>query len=128
LIGRWQVISNNPTIICDSGHNKDALQYVVPQLKQICKNKLHFVLGFSNDKNLDAILPLFPKEASYYFTKAAIERGLDESKLKEKALEYGISGNSYSSVKEALMAAKENASADDVIYVGGSMFVIAEVL
>ena len=128
LIGRWQVISNNPTIICDSGHNKDALQYVVPQLKQICKNKLHFVLGFSNDKNLDAILPLFPKEASYYFTKAAIERGLDETKLKEKALEYGISGNSYSSVKEALMAAKENASADDVIYVGGSMFVIAEVL
>ena len=101
---------------------------MVPQLKKICKNKLHFVLGFSNDKNLDAILPLFPKEACYYFTKAAIERGLDETKLKEKALEYEISGNSYSSVKEALSAAKENASADDVIYVGGSMFVIAEVL
>ena len=128
LIGRWQVISNNPTIICDSGHNKDALQYVVPQLKQICKNRLHFVLGFSNDKNLDAILPLFPQNASYYFTKAAIERGLDEIKLREKALEFGLSGESFGSVKEAFWAAKESASVDDVIYVGGSMFVIAEVL
>lgn len=128
LSGRWQVLSRKPLIICDTGHNKEGLEYVTRQLGKTGGRKLHLVIGFVNDKDLTAVLPLFPKNATYYFTKASVERALDEGILRVKASEYGLQGNSYPDVKIALNAAKLNASAADVIFIGGSTFVVADCL
>lgn len=128
LSGRWQVLSHTPLTICDTGHNKEGLQYVLNQIKRIPKTGLHIVVGFVNDKDLSSILPLFPQDAVYYFTKASVPRALDENVLKTKAEEYGLHGNSYPEVKIAMEAAAKNASRTDVIFIGGSTFVVAEAL
>lgn len=128
LLGRWQVIQNNPTMICDIGHNEAGISYVVEQLEQLQYEKLHFVLGLVNDKDVNKILSLLPKNAIYYFTKASIPRALNEKELKCKAETYGLKGHSYSNVKEAVIAAKDNANANDVIFIGGSNFVVADAL
>lgn len=128
LMGRWQVLGRNPLIICDTGHNSDGITEVVKQIGVTPYNKLHFVFGTLNDKNLDIILPLLPKDAYYYFCKPDIPRGLDVSVLKSLASNYHLQGNSYSSVTKALIAAKENALSKDLIFVGGSTFVVAEVI
>jgi len=128
LLGRWQVLQNNPKIICDTGHNKEGLQYIFNRLQNEEFEKLHFVLGFVNDKDLDTILPMFPKNAVYYFCKPNIPRGLDASELKVKAAHYKLIGKTYASVNEALNTAKEEASKNHLIFVGGSTFVVAEVL
>lgn len=128
LSGRWQVLSRNPLIICDTGHNKEGLEYVTKQLRKAEGRKLHIVIGFVNDKDLAQVLPLFPKNASYYFAKASVTRALDENILRQKASAYGLHGSSYADVKTALDAAKKNSSADDVIFVGGSTFVVADCL
>jgi len=128
LLGRWQVLSENPVIVCDTAHNKEGLSVVLNQIQQESYEVLHVVMGFVKEKNIDRLLPLFPEEARYYFVKPNIPRGLDVSILREKALKYGLSGKSFNSVKEALDIAKENASRKDFIFIGGSTFLVAEVV
>ena len=128
LMGRWQVIGNNPLIVCDTGHNEDGIKMVVNQIKNTPYKTLHFVFGVVADKNQDAILQLLPKDAVWYFTRADIPRALNEKELAKKASEFGLKGNSYHSVTEAFNAAKINAGENDLIFVGGSTFVVAEIL
>lgn len=128
LQGRWQKLQEHPTAICDTAHNLDGLQIVLEQVLKQEFQKLHIVLGVVNDKDLDQILPLFPKEAEYYFCKPNISRGLDTEILSEKALQFELKGNVYDSVSEAYGAARKNANKEDFIFVGGSTFVVAEIL
>ena len=128
LQGRWQQLGENPKIICDTAHNFDGLQIVMNQIQKEDFETLHIVVGFVNDKDLEEILPLFPKSAIYYFCKPDIPRGLDVLILKEKASEHKLYGESFNSVSAAYQMAKQNATANDFIYIGGSTFVIAEVL
>jgi len=128
LLGRWQVLGENPKIICDTAHNKEGLQYTLTQLSEENYQQLHIVLGVVDDKNLDNILPLFPRNANYYFSKAQVPRALDTEILIKKALEYQLVGQCYSSVNKALSQAKIIANPSDLIYVGGSTFVVAEVV
>ena len=128
LQGRLQQLGENPTVICDTAHNAHGLKIVINQLKKEKYDQLHIVLGLVNDKNLTEILPLFPKNAIYYFCKPDISRGLDQLILKEKAAEFNLVGQTYISVSNAYQAAKENAKENDFIYVGGSTFVVAEIL
>ena len=128
LLGRWQEIGVSPKIICDTGHNKEGLRYVLRQIRQEKYDRLHVVLGVVSDKDLSAILPLFPKRAIYYYCKPAIPRGMEVQQLKKEATKYGLKGKAYPSVIEALKKAKSNAGAKDLIFVGGSTFVVAEIL
>ena len=128
LRGRWETLSKNPKIICDTGHNVDGISNVISQLKQIKFNKLHIVFGTVNDKKTNDILNLLPKDAKYYFCKAKIDRALDADKLKSIANEYKLIGESFESVEKALLNAKKNAKKEDLIFIGGSTFVVAEVI
>ncbi|RKF02823.1 dihydrofolate synthase/folylpolyglutamate synthase [Tenacibaculum lutimaris] len=128
LKGRWQVLQNNPKVICDTAHNKEGLFYTLKQLKKENYKQLHMVLGVVSDKNLSEILPMFPKNAMYYFCKPNIPRGLSADELKEQAKEFGLVGKVFCSVSQALEKSKENAAKEDVIYIGGSTFVVAEIL
>ena len=128
LLGRWQILGQNPLIICDTGHNEDGIKVVFNQIKQTPHKNLHVVFGAVNDKDLDSILNLLPKDAKYYFCKPNILRGLDENILKEIANKKEIKGDSYSSVKTALARAKKQAQLEDLIFIGGSTFVVAEVV
>ncbi len=126
--GRWEIIGNKPLIICDIAHNIDALSIVINDLKLINSNKIHFVLGFVNDKNLDSIVDLFPESSNYYFARPNIERGLDELELQELFNNNNRIGKSYPSVAQAFKSAIKQSNLDDVIYVGGSTFVVSEVI
>ena len=128
LLGRWQTLSEIPHIICDTGHNEDGVKQISKQLKNTKYKQLHFVFGTVNDKNLDGILPLLPKDAIYYFCKANIPRAMNATELKLQAENFQLKGNTFTSVKQALSKAKDNANAADLIFVGGSTFVVAEVL
>ena len=128
LQGRWQQLSEFPKVICDTAHNKNGLEIVLNQIKKEDFDSLHFVLGVVNDKDLEEILPLFPKEANYYFCKPNIPRGLDPQILKQKAAHFDLRGEVYISVSEAYQKAIENATKSDFIYIGGSTFVVAEIL
>ncbi|MEZ5105079.1 MAG: folylpolyglutamate synthase/dihydrofolate synthase family protein [Draconibacterium sp.] len=128
LLGRWQVIGNNPLIVCDTGHNEDGIKMVVQQIKNTPFKTLHFIFGTVGDKDPERILRLLPKNAVYYFTRANIPRAMDEKELAKKAAEEQLNGNAYSSVVEALNSAKANAEVNDLIFVGGSTFVVAEIL
>jgi dihydrofolate synthase/folylpolyglutamate synthase len=128
LYGRWQILSRDPLTVCDTGHNREGLKYVLDQLKRIPKSALHIILGFVNDKDLGSVLPLFPIDAMYYFTKANIPRALNETVLKSEAGKYGLSGQSFSDIKTALENARTNAKKSDLIFIGGSTFVVAEVI
>lgn len=128
FIGRWQILGSNPTIICDSAHNEAGIELSMSQLLHTPHEALHIVMGVVKDKDLSKMLPYFPEEATYYFAKADIPRGLDTKILKEKARDYGLLGENYASVVEALEAAKSSAKKEDLIYVGGSIFVVAEVI
>lgn len=128
FMGRWQVLQHNPKIICDTAHNKHGLEIVIEQLSKEKYTNLHIVLGAVNDKDLDAVLPLFPKNAVYYFCKPNVPRGLEASVLEEKAKEFSLYGKSYASVAEAFQMAKQQALPNDLIFVGGSTFVVAEVV
>lgn len=128
LRGRWDVLQEKPKVICDTAHNKEGLTYVMEQLKKESYNRLHIVLGVVSDKELDAILPLFPKEATYYFSKPDIPRGLSSEILKKVSEKYNLIGEEYSSVLKAYNESLKSSSDDDLIYVGGSTFVVAEVL
>jgi dihydrofolate synthase/folylpolyglutamate synthase len=126
--GRWEVIDHSPTIICDSAHNAEGMQTVIAGIKKFNYKKLHIVIGMVNDKSHYDILSLFPQKAKYYFAKANIPRGLPASELKNIAEKYHLKGKAYTSVRRAFSAAKKSASKEDLIFVGGSIFVVAEVL
>lgn len=128
LQGRWQILGFNPTIVCDTAHNLDGITLVVNQLNQIPHKNLHIVVGVVDDKNIEGILEILPKNAKYYFTKANIPRALDQNRLKEKANKFDLIGTTYERVQEAFVSAKENAGVNDLIFIGGSTFVVAEVI
>lgn len=128
LRGRWEILGENPLIIADTAHNSHGLRPVMDQLLALDFEKLHIVLGVVNDKDLSEILPLMPKSAKYYFAKPNIPRGLPGGELSEKAGNYGLSGNVFHSIAEAYRNAIHNAGEKDVIYAGGSTFVVAEIL
>ncbi len=126
--GRWQVLQNAPKVICDAAHNKEGLTLVMKQLKNEVFENLHIVLGMVNDKDLNSLINIFPKKATYYFCKPNILRGLNAHVLKTHFVEKGFEGTAYKTVKNGLDTAKENAGKEDLIYVGGSTFVVAEII
>ena len=128
LLGRWQVLQLQPKVIADTAHNKEGLTYTMNQLKSEPHDKLHLVLGFVNDKNLDTIIDLFPNKAHYYLCKPNVQRGLEVNILKDFFVNKNYKVDVYNSVVEAFETAKQNASTNDLIYVGGSTFVVAEII
>jgi dihydrofolate synthase/folylpolyglutamate synthase len=128
LLGRWQILGQNPLIICDIGHNEDGIKVIFKQIEQTPHKSLHIVFGIVNDKHLDSILNLLPKNARYYFCKPNILRGLDENILQTLASKKEMKGNAYRSIKAALLAAKKQAKPNDLIFIGGSAFIVAEVI
>lgn len=128
LMGRWQTLSNSPRIICDTGHNEDGIQEVIGMLNNESYAQLHVVIGMVNDKDVDKVLQLFPKNATYYFTQAAIPRAMPVNDLFDKAKKHDLKGTAHTKVSEALEAAKSAAGNSDLIFVGGSTFVVAEVV
>lgn len=128
LLGRWQIIGYNPLIVCDTGHNPAGIKLVVEQIHQTAWKKLHMVIGMVNDKDQSGVLSLLPTEAQYYFTRASIPRAAEPEDLAAKGEQFGLMGNCYPTVRQALSAARENAETSDLIFVGGSTFVVAEIL
>ena len=128
LAGRWQILNKNPLTLADTGHNRDGLLAIRQQLQETDYRHLHFVLGMVSDKDHEEVLALLPKKATYYFCKADIPRGLDAEILKEMAFKAGLNGNSYPSVMHAYNSARNNAAPGDLVFVGGSTFVVAEVI
>lgn len=128
LLGRWQILNESPKVVCDTGHNREGLTYVMSQLQKENFSKLHIVFGVVNDKDLSSIVDLLPKKAAYYFCKPDIPRGKDAVELKRELKAYELKGASYSSVSEAYKTALNEASKNDFIFVGGSTFVVAEII
>lgn len=128
LKGRWQVLQHHPTMVCDTAHNSEGLKEVMEQLKKECYTNLHMVFGVVNDKDLNSIFAVLPKQATYYFCKPDVPRGLDEKELKTLFLAKGFKGEAYDSVNEACNSALKSALSSDFIYVGGSTFVVAEIM
>jgi dihydrofolate synthase/folylpolyglutamate synthase len=128
LLGRWQILNASPLVIADVAHNEDGIRVVLEQLQQTPHEQLHFVLGVVGDKDVSRVLRLLPKEAIYYFCKADIPRGLDANVLKQHASKLELKGEAYTSVKQAYDAACTAAKNDDLVFVGGSVFTVAEVI
>ncbi|ADV43873.1 folylpolyglutamate synthase/dihydrofolate synthase family protein [Bacteroides helcogenes] len=128
LMGRWQKLQDAPTLICDTGHNVGGITYIVKQLKQQTYRRLHIVIGMVNDKDIRGVLALLPQEATYYFTKASVKRALPESELKELASTAGLQGSCYPDVPSAVRAAQKKSLPEDFIFVGGSNFIVADLL
>ncbi|MFY7936048.1 MAG: bifunctional folylpolyglutamate synthase/dihydrofolate synthase [Flavobacterium sp.] len=128
LLGRWQQLNDSPKVICDTAHNSHGLKIVLNQIQNEKFDELHIVLGVVNDKDLNDILPLFPKKAKYYFCKPNISRGLNAKILEENAKKHSLKGKVYNSVSNAYANAIKNSNTNDFIYIGGSTFVVAEVL
>ena len=126
--GRYQQLGLNPKIIADTGHNEAALAYLIPQLLSEDFNQLHIVFGMANDKDIHSILMLLPKSAHYYFCKPNVPRGMSAQELERKAAKVGLQGETFESVNLALQEAKNKASNNDLIFVGGSTFVVAEII
>ena len=126
--GRWEQLKNEPLTICDTGHNKDGISNIIRQIKKINYKKLHFVFGSVNDKDLDEILRILPKNATYYFCHAQINRALNSNILKRQALNHKLRGDCFTTVSKAYKAALKSAEKEDLIFIGGSTFVVAEVL
>ncbi len=128
LQGRWQVLQSKPLAICDIGHNRDGISELLKLIDQTPHQHLHFVLGMVADKNVEPVLELLPPSATYYFCKADIPRGMDVQELREKAGKFKLRGETFQSVKEAYNSALKHAKKDDLVFVAGSTFVVAEVL
>jgi dihydrofolate synthase/folylpolyglutamate synthase len=128
LHGRWEVLNHHPLTICDTGHNPEGITEVLKNIEDVPYHHLHFVIGVVNDKDISKILAMLPKDATYYFCKPDIPRGLEAESLKQKAESFGLYGDTYPSVKSALQKAQQNADDDDLIFVGGSTFVVAEIV
>ncbi|MFO7744787.1 MAG: folylpolyglutamate synthase/dihydrofolate synthase family protein [Psychroflexus sp.] len=128
LRGRWEILADEPKLIADTAHNKEGLALVLKQVLEEKYENLHIVLGFVNDKDLDGILPLFPKSANYYFSKPNVPRGMEATDLYYKAKDFSLYGKAFTTVGNALKAAQREAKQKDLIYVGGSTFTVAEIL
>jgi dihydrofolate synthase/folylpolyglutamate synthase len=128
LHGRWEVLNIQPLTICDTGHNPDGIQEVIKNIAAVDYHHLHFVIGMVNDKDITKVLTMLPNDATYYFCKPDIPRGLDAESLKLKAESFGLHGGAYPSVKQALQSAQQNAGNNDLVFVGGSTFVVAEAI
>lgn len=128
LMGRWQKLQDAPTLICDTGHNVGGISYIVEQLKQQSYHQLHIIIGMVNDKDIRGVLALLPKEAIYYFTKASVQRALPENELCNLASAAGLQGSCYPEVPMAVRAAQEKSLPEDFIFVGGSSFIVADLL
>ncbi len=128
LMGRWQKLGDSPALVCDTGHNVGGFSYLAEQLKRQSCEQLRIVIGTVNDKDVSGILALLPQDAVYYFTKAGVQRALSETELQERAAHFGLQGNSYPDVKSAVAAARQDAGKNDFIFVGGSTFVVADLL
>ncbi len=128
LLGRWMTLDQSPLIICDTGHNIDGVKNIVEQIKKTSYDELHIVFGVVNNKSIDDILKLMPKKAQYYFCQAQIPRAMEMNLLFTKAQEHQLRGNCFKSVKDALKKAKTVAKENDLIFIGGSTFVVAEII
>ncbi|WP_277121138.1 folylpolyglutamate synthase/dihydrofolate synthase family protein [Bacteroides ndongoniae] len=128
LMGRWQKLQDAPTLICDTGHNVGGITYIAEQLKQQTYRKLHIVMGMVNDKDIRGVLALLPRDADYYFTKASVKRALPEAELARLANAVGLQGECYPDVPTAVRAAQEKSLPEDFIFVGGSSFIVADLL
>ncbi|MDL2223830.1 bifunctional folylpolyglutamate synthase/dihydrofolate synthase [Bacteroidales bacterium OttesenSCG-928-M06] len=128
LMGRWQIIQYDPKIILDTAHNEAGIRYIVQQLEKERYDKLHIVIGMVNDKDVSSVLSLLPEEAIYYFTQPSIPRAMQAKELMEKAKQYNLRGSVFSSVANAFLATKEAATKKDLIFIGGSTFVVADAL
>jgi dihydrofolate synthase/folylpolyglutamate synthase len=128
LLGRWQTIGHNPRSICDTAHNPDGVAHVVRQLSQVPRKSLHMVWGMVQGKPAERIFPMLPGDAVYYFTPSSVPRSMASDMLLQLASSFGLQGNAYSSVEEAYRAARANAGRDDLIFTGGSTFVVADLL
>jgi dihydrofolate synthase/folylpolyglutamate synthase len=128
LKGRWEVLSEKPLCIADTGHNEDGIKQILTQLSFCDYENIHWVIGMVNDKDLNAVLALLPKNATYYFCKPNIPRGLDQLILQQAAAQFNLIGECYSSVSEALLAAKNNAKMTDLVLIAGSTFIVAEII
>ncbi len=128
FIGRWQILNEKPKIIADTGHNEDAMRNIVYQLSNEDFVNLHIVIGMVEDKDILSVISLLPKNAKYYFTQANLPRSISSKKLKDIGLKYGLKGESYKSVKEALETAKKESLPNDLIFIGGSTFVVSEII
>ncbi|WP_449438309.1 glutamate ligase domain-containing protein [Pedobacter steynii] len=127
LMGRWQILSKNPLIVSDTGHNIAGITEVVQNINTTPHNKLHVVIGMVKDKDINGVLNLLPPTALYYFCQPQLERALSAQELATEAEKHGLKGSVFTTVELAINAAKENANADDLIYIGGSTFVVAEI-
>ena len=128
LMGRWQIIQQAPKVICDTGHNVGGWEYLSKQLEQQTCRQLHIIFGMVSDKDLEGVLRLLPKKATYYFTKANNKRALSESTLQLEAMKFGLNGSTYPTVREAYTECMHNAMRDDVVFVGGSSYIVGEFL
>lgn len=128
LQGRWQTLSENPLVICDTGHNIAGITEVMQNINDTPHDQLHIVIGMVNDKDISGVLQLLPKDAHYYFCQPELERALPARQLSEQAKNHFLIGDVFPSVQLAFHAAKDNANANDLIFIGGSTFVVAEVL
>lgn len=128
LMGRWQKIQDSPRVVCDAGHNIGGIKYITEQLSRVDCRQLRIVFGMVNDKDITSVLKMMPKNAEYYFTQASIKRAMPADNLKNMAERFGLMGNSHPNVKEALKAALSDSSDDDFIFVGGSCFIVADLL
>lgn len=128
LQGRWQTLAKKPLIICDTGHNKAGISEVIQNISQTPHQNLHMVIGMVKDKDISAVLALLPKNANYYFSQPNLERALSVKELAEQASNFSLKGKTFNTVEEALAAAKNQAKDDDLIFVGGSTFVVAEII
>ena len=128
LRGRWEIIQENPMVVCDTGHNIGGWEYLSRQLKENKYEHVHIVFGMAADKDIDAVLALMPTTARFYFTKASVRRAMNEITLQEKASRFHLQGDAYPTVMEAYEAAMKNATPNDLVYLGGSSFIIADFL
>ena len=128
LRGRWEKIEENPITICDTGHNVNGLEYIVKQLQQQKYEKLHIVFGMVNDKDIEGVLSIMPKDATYYFCQASVKRAMPSQQLKTLAEAHELKGNTFANVLDAYNSARQNASQNDFIYIGGSSFIVADLI
>ncbi len=127
LRGRWTILDRRPLVICDTGHNEAGIRFIVDQLARLPRQRLHFVLGVVQDKDVSKMLALLPPAATYYFCQASIPRALPADELARQATALGLHGQPYGPVPAAVAAARAAAGPDDVIFIGGSTFVVAEI-
>lgn len=128
LQGRWQRLANHPTVICDTGHNVGGIRYIAEQLSRQHYDRLRIVIGMVNDKDIRGVLALLPTDASYYFTQASVKRALPAEEVQKQASAFGLKGNAYPNVKIALKEALAQSGPQDLIFIGGSSFIVADLL